>query len=82
LGVSFGSDEIRNGLGLGQVETSIQDRATGKLAGLGVAQTRLDREITEQCRHHSWPAMGLKLDHILSGVGKRCRKSQNQSAVY
>jgi hypothetical protein len=66
---------------LGQIETSIQNGAAGELAGLGVAQTGLDREIAEQRCHHGRPAMGLKLHHILSRVGMWRRKSQNQSTI-
>ena len=88
-----GVDQVSNRLGLGQVDLVVQKCPLGELAWLRHAQPRQHRACArgalrcfqaarqQQLKHHR-PAMGLQLQHVLTGVGVGCREVQGQPLVY
>jgi hypothetical protein len=67
LGFGFRRDQVGKGLGLDQVELTVQERAAGELACLGVADAWKAGQRIEQSRYSCLAAMDLELGRVLAG---------------
>jgi hypothetical protein len=67
--------EVGHGLGLGQVQLVVQERALREFTGLCPPRTELDGRVDEQ-RHHDGAAVTVQLQYRLAG--KRCGRREIQ----
>jgi hypothetical protein len=73
-------DEVRDGLGLEEIELVVQKRAQRELAGLG--RPRAERVgVCEQRVAHDPAAVAVQLDDVLAGVGARRGEIEHEAAV-
>ena len=75
-----GLDEVEDGLGLGQVDLSIQKGALGEFAGVGLARAG-GEEGVEDAPGGLRAAVALDFDRILAGVGMRRAEHEPERVV-
>ena len=73
-------DEVADGLGLSQIDASIQERAHGELAGLGKACSASERHLNHVAEDDRRSVTG-NLDHVVGGVGVRLGEEGNDYFV-
>ena len=73
-------DEIRHGLGLRQVEFTVEKGALGKLAGTREPGVQLEHPLEQHVEHH-WATVTMQLQHVLARVRTRRGKPQCNAAV-
>ncbi len=65
---------------LDQIQLVVEKRALCELAGIGAPRPELHQP-PDQCFDNDWPAMAVKLDHVLAGVGVRRGKEERQARI-
>ncbi len=73
-------DEVRDALGLREVEASIQECAPRELARLRDARAKLDAAAHDLAQHDG-TAVPLELEHVFSGIGIGPRKEERDAPV-
>src|SRR5665647_1067262 len=76
-----GIDQINHAFGLRQIKLVVEISAPGELPWLSNACAQLQATPQQELEDHR-PAMALKLQHVLSGVGMRRWKIKRQALVY
>ena len=80
-GLGVGGDEVRDGLGAGEVDAAMEEGAAGELTGPGGADGGVLQGAGEQQAQEAGAAMGLELDDVLAGEGMRRAEEQEQPLV-
>ena len=73
-------DEVRDRLGLDEIELAVEERAFGELARPGRAGAEGEDPVRHPVEDHR-PAVALKLQGVLAGVGTRGRKPEGEPGV-
>jgi hypothetical protein len=73
-------DQVRDRLGLDEVDPTVQKGPLAELAGTGGTGAKLEGA-TQQEVHHDRPAVSLKLEDILAREGVGCGKKERNSLV-
>ena len=80
LGLGLRVDQVRNSLGLGQIEFAMLEGPPRELSGLGQPQAQA-RKALEESVDHGGTAVNLEFSHILARVTSRRREPEDQAAV-
>ena len=79
--IGLGGDEVGDGLGLGEVELAVLERAARELAGLGQAAEAKLGDRVERAGDHGAAAMQVQLGHGLAGLAVGRLEPHGQAAV-
>ena len=75
-----GVDQIRDRLGLRQIQLVVEEGALREFPGLRAACAELERAPDQRLHHHR-AAVAVQLEHVLAGVGVRRGKEERKPRI-
>lgn len=79
-GGRWGGDEVGDGLGLGEVEATVEEGAEGELAGAGGARASGQCAVQDAAKGHG-AAVATEFSHVLAGVGAGAGHEEQEGLV-